>query len=174
MRSRQAGMTALELVVVLAVISIVLTFMVPFIAEPIRNAKINGAIKQAREIVSACHLVRVTPISSSRNATSLKVTNTYGPDYPNWTNATVLTNKLSSGYRLETVNPFDRPYYFKMNSQTCSAAVELDELIEEWEGHEIETVGTRSRIIVSVPARSPTGPAWVQHQKRLLFGEEIR
>nr|CEK42035.1 hypothetical protein PQBR57_0082 [Pseudomonas fluorescens SBW25] len=163
-----------EMMVVLLIIGVLTVFLMPSIWQPIRDAKIKGGVAQAKEIVSACDQLRVTPISSLRDASNQKVTPTYGPLYASWTDATVLSNKLSSGNSLPTENPFGRPYYFKMTERTCSVAVELDELIDGWEGYDLETAGTRTRIVISKPARSMTGPAWVQHQKRLLTGETIR
>ena len=174
MRRRQAGFTVIEMMVVILIISILTIILMPYIWQPIRDAKITGGVAQAKEIVSACDLLRVTPISSTRNTSNQKVTPTYGPLYTSWTDAAVLKTRLSTDFSLPTENPFGRPYYFKMTERTCSVAVELDELIEGWEGYDLETVGTRTRIIVSAPARSMAGPAWVQHQKRLLTGETIR
>lgn len=174
MGHRQGGFTAIELVVVLAIMTIVLSFMTPLIMEPIRHAKIKGAIAQAKEIVSSCNLVRVSPISTTRNPTNQRVTSTYGPVYMSWTNVTTLKSRLATGYVLPTENPFGRPYLFKMTDKACTVAVELDVAIEGWEGYDIEQSGTRTRIVVGTPARSMAGPSWVQHQKRLLTGESIR
>lgn len=174
MKRRQAGFTMIELVVVLAVIAIMTWYLVPNIWEPIHDAKIRGAVAQAKEIVSACDLVRVTPISTSRDASNQKVTKVYGPVYTAWTDASFLKTKLSVDYSMPSENPFGRPYYFKMTERSCSAAVELDGLIDGWEGYELETAGTRTRIIVGTPARSMAGPGWVQQQNRLLTGETIR
>jgi type II secretory pathway pseudopilin PulG len=162
------------MVVVMAIIAIILTFMTPFIMEPIRNAKINGAIAQAKEIIVACNLVRVTPLTTTRNSVNNQVTSTYGPQYTSWTTVSTLKAKLSSDYHLPLENPFDRPYMFKMTDKTCAVAVELDDRIDGWEGYETELEGSRTRIIVGTPARSIASPAWVQHQKRLLNGESIR
>jgi len=174
MARRQGGFTAIEMVVVLAIIAIVLLFMTPLIMEPIRHAKIKGAVAQAKEIVSACNLVRVSPASTTRNTTNQQVTSTYGPVYASWTNVATLKARLSSDYIIPTVNPFDRPYLFKMTDKACTAAVELDVQIDGWEGYDIEQAGTRTRIVVGTPARSMAGPSWVLHQKRLLTGESIR
>lgn len=174
MDRRQGGFTAIEMVVVLAIIAIILAFMVPYIMEPIRNAKITGAVSQAKEIVAACDLVRVTPASTSRDPSNYKVNSFYGALYTGWTDVTTLKAKLSTDYDLPTNNPFDRPYLFKMTERTCTVAVELDVHIDGWEGYETEESGSRTRIIVGTPARSTAGPAWVQHQKRLLTGETIR
>ncbi|MPQ69299.1 type II secretion system protein [Pseudomonas sp. MWU12-2323] len=174
MGSRQMGFTVIELAVVLAIISIMLMCMIPVLSEPIHNAKIAGGVEQAKAIVDACNLVRVTPTSTTVNATNLQVTNTFGPDYNSWTDVSVLKAKLSSNYSLKTVNPFGKPYYFKMSDLTCSVAVELDVLIDGWEGYELETAGAVTRIIVSVSTHNATGPAWVQQQKRILTGEVFR
>lgn len=174
MRGRQAGFTVIELMVVILIIAVLTVFLMPSIWQPIRDAKITGGVAQAKEIVSACDLLRVTPLSSTRDTSNQKVTPTYGPLYASWTDAAVLSSKLSSDYSLPTENPFGRPYYFKMTERTCTVAVELDELIDGWEGYDIETAGTRTRIVVSTPARDMAGAAWVQQQKRLLTGESIR
>ncbi|OZB34345.1 MAG: hypothetical protein B7X51_01790 [Pseudomonas sp. 34-62-33] len=174
MRVRQAGFTVIEMGVVLAIIAIILSFMLPVIAEPIDHAKINGAVSQAKEIVAACDVARVSPTSTTRNSTTLFVTSTYGPTYSAWTNVSVLKGMLSTDYVIPDENPFGNPYYFKMTGKSCSVAVELDWEVDGWRGYDLEKVGTRSRIIVATPARSTAGPAWVQHQKRLLTGESIR
>jgi prepilin-type N-terminal cleavage/methylation domain-containing protein len=174
MRARQAGFTAIEMVVVLAIIAIILAFMLPIIAEPIEQAKIRGAVSQAKEIVAACNVARVSPASTSRNATTLVVSSTYGPGYSAWTAVSVLKGLLSSDYVIPDENPFGNPYYFKMTDKSCTVAVELNRTVDGWEGYDLETAGTKSRIIVATPARSTAGPAWVQHQKRLLTGESIR
>lgn len=174
MGSRQKGFTVIELAVVFAIITIILLCMIPVLSEPIHNAKIAGGVEQAKEIVAACNLVRVTPTSSTMNATNLQVTNTFGPNYNSWTDVSVLKGMLSSNYNFPTVNPLGRPYYFKMSNLTCSVAVELDVLIDGWEGYVLETAGPVTRIIVSVPAHNTAGPAWVQQQKRLLTGEVFR
>lgn len=174
MRGRQAGFTLIEMMVVILIISVMVLILMPDIWQPIRDAKIKGGIAQAKEIVAACDLVRVSPISSTRDTSNQKVTTTYGPLYPSWTDAAVLKTKLSTDYALPTENPMGRPYYFKMTERSCSVAVELDELIDGWEGYDLEAAGSRTRIIVGTPARSMGGPGWVQHQKRLLSGETIR
>ncbi|HBO2935302.1 TPA: type II secretion system protein [Pseudomonas aeruginosa] len=174
MQARQEGFTAIEMVVVLAIIAIILAFMLPVIAEPIEQAKIRGAVSQAKEIVAACNVARVTPASTSRNATTLVVSSTYGPGYSAWTNVSVLKSRLSSDYVIPDENPFGNPYYFKMTDMSCTVAVELNRTVDGWEGYDLETAGSKSRIIVATPARSTAGPAWVQHQKRLLTGESIR
>lgn len=174
MARRQGGFTAIEMVVVMAIIAIILGLMIPNIMEPIRNAKIRGAISQAKEIVAGCDLVRITPASTSRDATNYKVTSLYGTQYTGWTDVAILTAKLSSDYNLPTTNPFDRPYLFKMTERACSVAVELDDHIDGWEGYDTEEAGSHTRIIVGTPTRSTAGPAWVEHQKRLLNGETIR
>lgn len=174
MSNRQKGFTLIELVVVLSIIALMLAFMTPYIMEPIRNAKIAGAVQQAKEVVSACNLVRVGPASSSRDPINNKVYNAYGPLYTSWTNATTLKAKLASDYYLPTVNPFGQAYLFKMGEKTCTAAVDLDVQIDGWEGYELESIGSRTRIIVGLPARGGSAPAWVLHQKRLLNAETIR
>lgn len=174
MKGRQKGFTILEMVVVFAIIAIMLAALIPLASEPIRHARINGAVAQAKEIVTACNAARVAPASTSRNATNQKVTSTYGPVYTSWTDVSVLAAKLSAGYVIPSQNPFERPYYFKMTDKTCSVAVELDGLIDGWEGHETETAGGRTRIVVSTERRSTAGPAWVQRQKQLLTGESVR
>lgn len=174
MRAQQAGFTAIEMVVVLAIIAIILAFMLPVIAEPIDQAKIRGAVSQAKEIVAACNVARVSPASTSRNNTTLFVTSTYGPGYSSWTNVSVLKGLLSSDYVIPGENPFGNPYYFKMTDKACTVAVELNWTVDGWEGYELEAAGNRTRIIVATPARSTAGPAWVQQQKRLLTGESIR
>ena len=174
MRQRQSGFTMVELIVTLSVIAIMLSFLVPNIWRPITDAKIRGAVSQAKQLVSTCDLVRVTPVSTSRDATNLKVTKNYGPEYSSWTDVSVLKAKLSSDYTMPTENPFGRPYLFKMSERSCVVAVDLDELIEGREGYDLETVGTRTRIVVGTPARSMAGPGWVQQQNRFLTGETIR
>lgn len=174
MKSSQGGFTLIELVVVSAVIGLLMWLYVPNIWEPINDAKIRGGVSQAKEIVFACDLVRVTPVSTSRDTTSQKVTKVYGGAYTNWTDVSVLRSKLSTNYTLPTINPFGRPYYFKMTDGSCSVALELDELIDGWEGYELETVGARTRIIIGTPARSMAGPSWVKQQGRFLTGETAR
>lgn len=174
MAKRQAGFTLIELTITLAVIAILTWFLVPNIWQPIHEAKIRGAVGQAKEVVAACDLVRVTPVSTSRDPSSQKVTKVYGPLYTSWTDATVIKAQLSTDYAVPTVNPFGRPYYFKMSERSCSVAVELDELIDGWEGYELETVGTRTRIVVGTSVRKMAGPGWVQQQNRFLSGEIIR
>lgn len=164
----------IELMVVLAIFAIILYFMVPMISEPIRNAKIKGAVEQAKEVVAACNLVRMTPVASFRDPITLKVTHTYGPLYTGWTDVSILKAKLSAEYDLRTLNPFDKPYLFQMNDKACSVAVELDQIIDGWEGYTVETAGSSTRIIVSNSTRSTSGPAWVQHEKRFLTGETVR
>lgn len=174
MKHRQAGFTVIELIVTMSVIAIMTWYLTPDMWRPINNAKIAGGVAQAKRIVSACNLVRVSPISTSRDTATQKVTKVYGPEYSAWTNVSVLNAKLSADYNLPTENPLGRPYYFKMTERTCVVAVELDELIEGWEGYELETAGTRTRIIVGTPTSSMAGPSWVQEQNRFLTGETIR
>ena len=174
MRGHQEGFTIIEMMIVLAIFAIILFFMVPMISEPIRNAKIKGAVEQAKEVVAACNLVRMTPVSSFRDPVNLKVTHTYGPEYTGWTDVSILKSKLSTEYDLPALNPFDKPYLFKMTQKACSVAVELDQLVDGWEGYAVETAGSSTRIIVSTSTRSTSGPAWVQHQKQFLTGETVR
>jgi prepilin-type N-terminal cleavage/methylation domain-containing protein len=174
MRAQQAGFTAIEMVVVFAIIAIILAFLMPLIAEPIDQARIKGAVSQAKEIVAACNVARVSPTSTSRNSSTQLVTSTYGPGYSSWTNVSVLKSLLSSDYVIPDENPFGNPYYFKMTEKACTVAVELDWTVDGWEGYEIESGVSGTRIIIPTPARSTAGPAWVRHQKRLLTGESIR
>ncbi|MFL1449355.1 Tfp pilus assembly protein FimT/FimU [Pseudomonas tritici] len=174
MHHRQAGFTLLEVMVVMAVMGIISAFMIPYIAEPIRNAKIKGSVEQAKEVVAACNLVRMTPVSSTRNPVTLVVTHVYHSDYTSWTPVATLKSMLSADYPLPTENSFNRPIYFKMVERSCSVAVELDGLIDGWEGYATETDGARTRIIVRNSTRSTSGPVWVQHQKRFLTGESVR
>lgn len=174
MHGRQAGFTLLEITVVMAIIAVILAFMTPYIMEPIRNAKITGAVSQAKEVVSACNLVRVGAASFSRDSVNYKVYSSYGPLYSGWTDAKTLKTQLAPDYYLPTVNPFGMPYLFKMTEKTCTAAVDLDTQVPGWEGYETEDIGSRTRIVVGLPVRGGGGPVWIQHQKRVLNAETIR
>lgn len=174
MKFRQNGFTLLEIMVVLAIISILIAALYPSIHDAVYEAKIKGAVVQAKEIVTACNLVRISPVSSARDTTTQQVTNTYSPNYASWTDVVTLKARLSTNYALPTVNPFGRPYYFKLDSQTCSVAVELDTVIDSWEGLDLETAGSSTRIIVSTPSRITAAPSWLQHQNRVLFGGSNR
>jgi prepilin-type N-terminal cleavage/methylation domain-containing protein len=174
MVSRSRGYTLLELMIVISIIAIFMAMFLPLIYRPIRDARIAGGVEQAKEVVSACNVVRVKAISSVRNAVNQQVTNTFGPQYTTWTNASVLQGKLSSSYDLPDLNPFGLPYLFKMTDQTCSVAIEVDEVLDSWRGFDIEAAGSNTRIIVNIPARGIAGPVWVEEQKRLLSAEPTR
>mgnify|MGYP002041092651 CR=1 FL=1 len=51
MKQRQSGFTMVELIVTLSVIAIMLSFLVPNIWRPITDAKIRGAVSQAKQLV---------------------------------------------------------------------------------------------------------------------------
>jgi len=174
MTVRQAGFTLIELTVVMAILGIMISFMVPVIAEQILHAKIEGAVSQAKDVVAACDVARVSPATNSRSPTTQLVTVTYGSDYLNWTDVSVLKARLSANFKVPEVNPFGFPYYFKMTSSTCLAAIQLDELIDGWQGYVTEVIAGKTWIVVSLPARRMVGPSWTKHQKRLLTNESIR
>lgn len=174
MVKNQVGMTLIELTITLAIISIIGSFFIPKISASISDSKIRGGVAQAKELVAICNLVRVTPISTSRDAITQQVTKFYDTQYANWTDVALLKNKLSAEYFIPTENPFGRPYYFKMTARSCVVAVELEESIEGWEGYELENFGSRTRIIVSAPVRKAGMPGWVLQQNRLLSGEDFR
>ena len=50
MKQRQSGFTMVELIVTLSVIAIMLSFLVPNIWRPITDAKIRGAVSQAKQL----------------------------------------------------------------------------------------------------------------------------
>lgn len=175
MSKSQQGFTLLELAAVLGILAVIATFLVPVIYEPIRNAKIEGGIEQAKGVLASCNLVRVKPISSVRAANGVTVTNTYRADYTSWTNASTLQAILGAGHKMTTINPFGRPYLFKMYGEGCLVALELDELIDGWAGYQTEIQGGRTMIIVgSSNRKSSVAPEWVHHQKRILSGETFR
>lgn len=175
MNKSQQGFTLLELAAVLGILAIIASFLVPVIFEPIRNAKIEGGIEQAKGILASCDLARVKPVASVRAANGVTVTNTYRSDYNSWTNASTLQTILGAGHKMATTNPFGRPYLFKMSSAGCLVALELDSLIDGWAGYQTEVQGGRTRIIVgSSNRKSSVAPEWVRHQKRILSGETFR
>lgn len=174
MKRSHAGFTMIELMFVLLIIGLMTMFLIPLIWPPIDDAKIKSAVIQAQEIVTACNLVRVTPISSVRDPLTLKVTKSYGPEYSSWTDVSVLKSTLSKDYPVPTENPFGHPYYFKMSALSCSAAVEIDEMLETWGGYETDNSGPRLRIIVTTPSRSMSGLGWIQFQNRMLYDEGPR
>jgi prepilin-type N-terminal cleavage/methylation domain-containing protein len=174
MAVRQVGFTIIELTVVMAILGIMIAFMVPVITEPIFHAKIEGAVSEAKAVVSACNVARVSPVTTSRDATTKFVAATYGSNYTNWTDVSVLNSRLSAFFYVPSVNPFGYPYYFKMTSTTCVAAVQLDDLIDGWQGYVTEVYAGKTWIVVSLPASRMVGPAWTKHQKRLLSNESIR
>lgn len=174
MRRNQHGFTTIELLVVLAILGMLTVLLVPSIRQPILNAKIEGSVEKARQVLATCDLVRVRPISSVRNPITLQVTHTYGPTYPSWTDAAVLAASLTGSHALPSENPFGRPYLFKMYPETCVVAVELDQVIDGWMGFQTETDGVRTKIIVGSSANTSLAPNWVLHQKRILNAETFR
>ncbi|MCF5371287.1 type II secretion system protein [Pseudomonas syringae] len=168
------GYTLVEIMVVLALISLILFAMAPILYEPYHQAKIKGSVSQAKEIVTSCNLVRVGPTSSTLESSNQKVTNVFHSQYTNWTEVSTLKSLLADGQKLPSLNGLGRPYLFKMTADTCLVAVELDETITAWEGYQVETSDGRSKIIVGVEARRSAGPQWLGVQKRLLNAEEIR
>ncbi len=173
-RTRQSGFTLLELVLVLAILAIMMSVLLPLFAEPLRNAKIRGGVEQAKQIIATCDLARVKPISSVRNPTNLVVTHTYRPAITSWTDVSTLKTMLTGDHFIPPENPFGRPYLFKMTDRACLVAVELDSLIEGWEGFETEVEGPRSRIIVGTPLSRGAPALWIKNQKRTLSGEYSR
>lgn len=175
MNRAQGGFTLVELIVVLAVIALITTFLIPVIQEPIRHARIEGGIEQAKGILASCDLVRVKPVSSVRSADGLTVTHSYRTGYATWTDATVLRTLVDPAHSVVTVNPFGFPYYFRMSSSECLVALEIDEVIDGWVGLPTEVVNGRTRIIVGSNSRKPmVNPDWVHHQKRILNGAAFR
>lgn len=174
MRNKQSGFTMVELAVVFALLALLLLVITALIWEPIRNARIDGAVQQAKEINSACEIVRVSPATASRDPITRKVSTTYGALYPNWTPVSTLNGRIATANQVPAINPFDLPYYFTMSEKACAVAVDVDVILDGWRGLETEVSGSRTRIVVGVSARKISGPEWLQNQKRILNAETIR
>jgi prepilin-type N-terminal cleavage/methylation domain-containing protein len=173
MLRKQHGFTTVELMVVLAILGILSVILVPSIQDQMLEAKIEGSVEQARQVLAACNLVRVKPRSSYRDPTTLKVTHTYGQTYSSWTDVSVLQSRLTGSYFIPNANAFGRPYLFQMYPDTCVVAVEVDQLVDGWMGYQTESDGVRTKIIVGTSANDTLSP-WVLSQKRSLNDETFR
>ena len=174
---RHNGYTLVELIAVLTIISVILVGLIPLFKEPLKNAKIDGAIGQAYQILNICNSARVRPTSTVNVfGPSNKVTASYRtPSGGVFVNASVLNSYFTTPPKFNPVNPFGYNYQIMMSERFCTVSIELDEQLEGWRGYHVEPYYNRSRILISNSGSAGnSSPTWVQQEKRALHGEPFR
>lgn len=175
MMNRQEGFTLIELMVVLSIIMMLLSFLTPSIFEQYKFAQIRGAVEQGHQILNTCELARQKATIAVRNSVTLQVTTSFHGEVTDWTSVTQLDALLDGDHYLPVMSPFNTPYLFKMQERFCTVGVQVDEALDGWEGYETSPLaGGHTLIQVSTPYAKPVTTDWVQFQKRTLSGETSR
>jgi prepilin-type N-terminal cleavage/methylation domain-containing protein len=171
-RDAQAGFTLLEIIFVLAIMAILSTAILPPVLERITEAKVEGSIGQAQMILQICEIARTKVLATSVDARG-RYTHTYG-SLDNWASTTVLQSKLTTNYDLATKNALGSQILVKFDAARCYVAVDLPFLQSDYGGYSTETVGGKTRVIVTTRIKNSSYPSWVVNQKRILHDEETR
>ncbi len=170
--NRESGFTLLEVVIVIAVISLLAAFILPTAFDQLQTAKVEGSIEQANNIAYQCDIARRSPVSSVRNA-DLSVTHTYA-SLPTWSPVSSLEALLDADHNIPSVNAFGRPFLVRFDERNCYVAIDLDFSAPGIYGQETVQAGGTTRIIVTGKARGNVSTEWVRHQKRSLLNESSR
>lgn len=174
MMKKSAGFTFIELMIVMSIVGVFIAVLTPTVLQQIDEAKVEGAVGQAREVLRTCDIVRVSPISSVRGADGIHVTHTYRPGYPAWTDASILTTQSNGDHLIPTENPFGFPYLFKMTERGCSVGIKLGFDLESWGGLTIEDHEGTKLLVVPDYRRDSNTTNWARRQKQFLDGEVFR
>lgn len=171
-RNAQAGFTLMEIIFVLAIIAVLTAAILPPALERITEAKVEGSIGQAQMILQICEIARTKALTTSVDAQG-RYTHTYG-SLDNWASTTVLQSKLTTNYHLPTKNALDTQILVKFDAARCYVAVDLPFLQSDYGGYSTETVGGKTRVIVTARIKNSAYPSWVVNQKRIMHDEETR
>lgn len=171
---KSAGFTLIELLIVMTIIAVFIAAFSPTVFQKIDEAKVEGAVGQAREVLRTCDIVRVSPLSSVRGADGVHVTHTYRAGYADWTDAAVLATQIKGDHAIPAENPFGYPYLFKMSERECTVGIKLGFELEAWGGLAIETYDDTSLLVVPDYRRDTRTTNWARRQKQFLDGEVFR
>ncbi|MCT8162753.1 type II secretion system protein (plasmid) [Pseudomonas fulva] len=171
-RRAQAGFTLIEIVIALAIIAVLAVAVLPPSLERLTEAKIEASLGQARTVLQVCDIARTKVLSTTVDSSG-KYTHTYA-SMPAWSTTATLQSKLTADYNLPADNPLGTKIMVKFDSARCYVAVDLPFLQDNYGGYVTETVGGKTRVIVSTRTKNSAYPAWVVNQKRMLHDEETR
>jgi len=169
--STQAGFTLLELTGALMIISTLAVILGSAAFDRIQEARIDSSIAEARTVVRACEIARRKVLSTL--VVGGITTHTY-PTMAAWSSTATLQSKLSVAHKLPATNDLGTAVLVKFDSARCYVAVDLPFLQDGYGGFETETVGGKTRVIVTIPRRIATQANWVTQQKQFLHLEDTR
>lgn len=172
MRRAQRGFTLIEIIFVLAIIAILTAAILPPSLERITEAKVDASLDQARSILQVCDIARTKALTTTVDGNGV-YSHTYG-SLVDWSSTASLQSKLTSDYNLPDKNPLNSQILVKFDAARCYVAVDLPFLQDNYGGYDTETVGGKTRVIVTTRPRTSAYPAWVVNQKRMLHDEETR
>lgn len=137
-----------------------------------REAKITASIEQARSVLQVCDVARRKVI-----ATEVESSGAYKHQFltlGTWSKTPQLQKDLDQKYNLPVKNPLGSDIVVKFDSARCYVGVDLPFLAVDYGGYATETVGGKTRIIITTRPLAGTSSDWVMHQKRVLHQEQSR
>lgn len=171
-RRAQAGFTLIEIIVALAIIALLSVALLPPSFERVTESKIEASIGQAQSILQVCDIARTKVLTTSVDGSG-RYSHTYA-SMPNWSTTATLQTKLANDYNLPADNALGTKILVKFDAARCYVAVDLPFLQDNYGGLVTETVGGKTRLILSTRPRNAAYPSWVVNQKRMLHDEETR
>lgn len=168
----QRGFTLLEVIIAIAIIGLLAAALIPTIGARIEDARLQASVKQAQNVLQIVELAR-RKISSSSTAANGQVTHTYS-SMPNWQPTSAVAVILGGSYNLPPSNTFGLPLLVRFDDKRSYVAVDLPFLEADYTMHPTQTVGGRTRIIISTDPSKYASTGWVSHQKRVMHNENTR
>lgn len=172
MKVKQKGYTIIELAIAVSVVVLLTLTVTQGVYEYWREAKITASIEQARSVLQVCDIARRKVI-----ATEVESTGAYKHDFltlDTWSKTPQLQKDLGEDYHLPVKNPLGSDILVKFDAARCYVAVDLPFLAVDYGGYVTETIGGKTRVIITTRPLAGTSSGWVMHQKRVLHQEQSR